>query len=282
MPCRSIEAQLRLLSHWPHCTDGKTEVQGWPTCPQVWLSPNPFLPQIYQLGTWGWAWPASSSLCILQSPCPLVLGQSVWGQWEWLSLSWKATFKEKVKVTQAVPDTWLCNMEQLPDGWSGWERGWVARGFLPSFINLEIYSSYGASDKEPACQCSGHRRHGFDPWVGEDPLEEDSPLQCSCLENPMDRGARRVTTSQTWLKQLSTRAQNVNFCVSGFSSKIALVLISCPPTHRLCSPPHWLPCRSPLLCLSSPSPRAFARAMSYAWNYPPPLNPRVPSSAFRF
>ena len=82
-------------------------------------------------------------------------------------------------------------------GWSGWERGWVARGFLPSFINLEIYSSYGASDKEPACQCSGHRRHGFDPWVGEDPLEEDSPLQCSCLEDPMDRGARRVTTSQT-------------------------------------------------------------------------------------
>ena len=59
-------------SHWPHCTDGRTEVQGWPTCPQVWLSPNPLLPKIYQLGTWGWAWLASSSL--LPSPEPLPTG----------------------------------------------------------------------------------------------------------------------------------------------------------------------------------------------------------------
>ena len=40
----------------------------------------------------------------------------------------------------------------------------------------------------------------------EDPLEEGhNPLQCSCLENPMDRGARRATVrgvaeSQTRLK----------------------------------------------------------------------------------
>ena len=27
----------------------------------------------------------------------------------------------------------------------------------------------------------------------EDPLEEDNPLQFSCLENPPDRGAWRVT-----------------------------------------------------------------------------------------
>ena len=37
----------------------------------------------------------------------------------------------------------------------------------------------------------------------------DNPLQCSCLENPMDRGVwqatvHRVTRSQTWLKWLST------------------------------------------------------------------------------
>ena len=24
----------------------------------------------------------------------------------------------------------------------------------------------GASGKEPTCQCSGHKRCGFDPWVG--------------------------------------------------------------------------------------------------------------------
>ena len=39
-----------------------------------------------------------------------------------------------------------------------------------------------------------------------------NPLQYSCLENPMDRGAWRaavhmVTKSQTWLKQLSTHAR---------------------------------------------------------------------------
>ena len=40
----------------------------------------------------------------------------------------------------------------------------------------------------------------------------DNPLQYSCLENPMDRGAWqvtacRVTKSQTQLKQLSTHGQ---------------------------------------------------------------------------
>ena len=39
-----------------------------------------------------------------------------------------------------------------------------------------------------------------------------NPLQYSCLENPMDRGAwqtivHRVAESQTCLKQLSTKAQ---------------------------------------------------------------------------
>ena len=38
-----------------------------------------------------------------------------------------------------------------------------------------------------------------------------NPLQCSCLENPMNRGTwraivHRVTKSQTWLKRLSTHA----------------------------------------------------------------------------
>ena len=41
--------------------------------------------------------------------------------------------------------------------------------------------------------------------------EHSSPLQYSCLENPMDRGAwqatvHRVSKSQTGLKQLSTHA----------------------------------------------------------------------------
>ena len=50
-------------------------------------------------------------------------------------------------------------------------------------------------------------------WVpslgGEDPLEESSPLQYSCLENPVDRGAWRamvdwIARSRTRQYQLST------------------------------------------------------------------------------
>ena len=44
---------------------------------------------------------------------------------------------------------------------------------------------------------SGHlqcRRPGCDPWVGTVPRGgHGNPLQCSCLENPMDRGAWRAT-----------------------------------------------------------------------------------------
>ena len=40
------------------------------------------------------------------------------------------------------------------------------------------------------CQCRGHKQYGFDPWVGKIPWRRNStPLQYSCLENPMDRGA---------------------------------------------------------------------------------------------
>ena len=49
----------------------------------------------------------------------------------------------------------------------------------------------------------------FDPWVAEIPWRRaGQPPQYSCLENPMDGGARRATVpgvakSQTRLKQLS-------------------------------------------------------------------------------
>jgi len=50
------------------------------------------------------------------------------------------------------------------------------------------------------------RRSGFDPWAGKIPPEEGNgnPLQYSCLENSMDRGAwwatvHGVTKSQTQL-----------------------------------------------------------------------------------
>ena len=46
------------------------------------------------------------------------------------------------------------------------------------------------SGEEFACQCKRLRRCGFDPWMGKTPGggNGNSPLQNSCLENPMGRG----------------------------------------------------------------------------------------------
>ena len=55
---------------------------------------------------------------------------------------------------------------------------------------------------------AGNVRHGFNPWVSKNPWRRrGDPLQYSCLENPMDRGAwwatvHRVAKSQTRLKGL--------------------------------------------------------------------------------
>ena len=70
----------------------------------------------------------------------------------------------------------------------------------------------GTSGKEPACQCRRHRDVGLIPGSGRSPGGgHGNPLQYSCLENPMDRGAWQatvhgVTRSQTRLKQLSMHA----------------------------------------------------------------------------
>ena len=70
----------------------------------------------------------------------------------------------------------------------------------------------GTSGEEPACECRTCKRHGINPGWGASPGEEHgSPLQCSCLENPMNRGAWRaivhgVAQSQTQPKQLSAQA----------------------------------------------------------------------------
>ena len=69
----------------------------------------------------------------------------------------------------------------------------------------------GASGKEFTCQWKSLRRLSFQPLGQEDPWSHN-PLQYSCLENPMDRGAwwaivHRVTKRQTWLKRLGTHAR---------------------------------------------------------------------------
>ena len=50
------------------------------------------------------------------------------------------------------------------------------------------------SGKERACQCWTHKRCGLVPRVGKIPWKKNgNPLQYSCLENLMGRGAWRAT-----------------------------------------------------------------------------------------
>ena len=60
--------------------------------------------------------------------------------------------------------------------------------------------------------------------------EHGNPLQYSCLENPMDRGAWRATVhgvsqSQIRLKQLSTRADRVSVPPRVFATVMTLDLL---------------------------------------------------------
>ena len=74
-------------------------------------------------------------------------------------------------------------------------------------INWSSINLGGTSGKEPDCQWRDTLRNRFDPWVEKIPLGRAwNPLQYSCPENPLDRGAwqatvYRITKSQTQLKQ---------------------------------------------------------------------------------
>ena len=66
----------------------------------------------------------------------------------------------------------------------------------------------GSDDKESVCNA---RDLGSIPGLGRSPGGGNgSPLQNSCLENPMDRGARRVTVhgvTKNWI-----RLSDEHFC----------------------------------------------------------------------
>ena len=71
------------------------------------------------------------------------------------------------------------------------------------------------SGRESACNAGAARDTGSIPGLGRSPGGgHGNPLQYSCLENPIDRGAwratvLRVTKSWTWLKRLSTHAVHI-------------------------------------------------------------------------
>ena len=78
-----------------------------------------------------------------------------------------------------------------------WELSHVLRCFPSSPLFLESNSQSGFpggnSGKDPTCQRRRHKRCRFHPWVGRCPGGgHGNPLQCSCLEDPMDRGAQQT------------------------------------------------------------------------------------------
>jgi len=80
--------------------------------------------------------------------------------------------------------------------------------------------------KEWPANAGGLRHAGSIPGSGRSPGgEHGSPLQYSCLENPMERGAwwntiHRVTKSQTQLNQLSIHAQFIINLTSALSQAL--------------------------------------------------------------
>ena len=79
--------------------------------------------------------------------------------------------------------------------------------------NVHIIGFPGGSvGKESPCNARAAANMGSIPDLGKSPGEgHGNPLQYSCLENPMNRGAwqatvHRVAKSWTWLKWLSTHA----------------------------------------------------------------------------
>ena len=72
--------------------------------------------------------------------------------------------------------------------WFRWEtivgRGWLGVSKLQSGLPRWL------SGQRIHLKCRRHRRHGFGPWVRKIPGRgHGNPLQYSCLECPMDRGA---------------------------------------------------------------------------------------------
>ena len=82
----------------------------------------------------------------------------------------------------------------------------------------------GTSGKEPTCNVGDLRDTGWIPRSGGSPGGgHGNALQYSCLENPMDRGARRatlhgVTRGQTRLRQLSMHSLRTSLYVLANSS----------------------------------------------------------------
>ena len=84
-----------------------------------------------------------------------------------------------------------------PWSWASSLQNWEQINF--SCLSPPVYGSPGVSDgKESACNA---RDLGSVPGLGRSPGEGMATHSCSCLENPMDKGAWRATVHEVTKSQ---------------------------------------------------------------------------------
>ena len=141
-----------------------------------------------------------------------------WWTWVWVnSRSWWWTGRPGVlwfMGSQRVGHDWATDLiwSDLIRTENEWAH-WIGLSCYVSHIrfvySLKIAIFHGSDGKESACNAGDPCSI---PGLGRSPVEGNgNPLQYSCLENPMDKGAwqatvDRVTQSCTRLEQLSTHA----------------------------------------------------------------------------
>ena len=103
----------------------------------------------------------------------------------------------------------------------------------------------GARGKESTCQCRRCKNTGFISWLGRSPGKGNgNPLQYSCLENSMERGARQTTVQFSSVQLLShvrlfatpwTAAHQASLSITNSQSLLKLISIELvmPSNHLI-------------------------------------------------
>ena len=77
---------------------------------------------------------------------------------------WISMFNESESLGTGSSSLWFNETYR----WFWYTLKFRTSGLLVGFMPLWGLPRW-LSGKEPACQCSSHKRHGFDPWVGRIP-----------------------------------------------------------------------------------------------------------------
>ena len=142
-------------------------------------------------------------------------------EWFALETDWAHSVVFEIALKYCISDFFVVVVDY--ESYSISFKGFLLTVVIVTVIWIKFPHSHsgfpgGTSGKEPTCQCRRHKRcwvqsMGWeDPRVGKIPWRRAcNPLQYSCLDNPLERGAyqstvQRVAKSWTWLKRLSMLA----------------------------------------------------------------------------